>query len=280
MLLEVNGISKRIGSFSIEDMSFKLPEGYIMGLIGTNGAGKTTLIHLLLDLYHPDNGEVLVDGMSYKDNEKSIKDIIGTVLLDEMFFPSFTLRQNGDYFGKYYSQYDVNVLENYINRFGLDINDEYKHLSKGQKLKFEFAFALSHAPRLLILDEPTANFDPEFRKEFFKVIGEFIEDGTRSVILATHLTSDLDRVADYITYIEKGRLLLSEDIETIRSDYKIISGETYKVKLYKENIVYMEEREFSTKALVKNHGYSSYDKSLTVTEPTIEELMYYITKRK
>lgn len=279
MILKVDGVSKRIGNFKLDEMSFELPEGYIMGLVGTNGAGKTTLIHILMGLYHPDTGEVIIDGMNLKDNEKEVKDILGTVLLDEMFEPGFTLRKNAEFYGKYYSRYDADVFEKYLKRFGLDSSVNYKALSKGEKLKFSFAFALSHDPKLLILDEPTGNFDPEFRKEFFKVLGEFIEDGTKSVILATHLTSDLDRIADYITYLEKGKMVLSNDIEAIRSKYKLVSGESYKIKLLKEDVIYLEEREFGTKALVINHGYTRYDSSLTVTEPTVEELMYFITKR-
>ena len=278
-MLKINNVSKKIGSFQLQDISFELPKGYLMGLVGTNGAGKTTLLHVLLGLYTPDKGEVIIDGMDYTEHEKEIKDMTGVVLSEELFDADLTLKQNGQYYGKYYSKYDETLLESYAARFNLDSNCKYGKMSKGEKLKFQFAFALSHNPRLLILDEPTANFDPDFIKEFFKILGEFISDGEKSVILATHLTADLDRVADYITYLEKGKLLLSESIEDLRNHYKIISGEAYKVKLYKDSIIHMEERQFVTRALVKNRRFATYDRELTVTDPTVEEIMYYMTKK-
>lgn len=279
MILQVNHVSKTLGNFRLEDITFALPKGYIMGLIGPNGAGKTSLLHLILGLYRPQQGEIWIDGMQYENSEKTIKEMLGTVLTEELFEGNFTLEQNGDCYGKYYGKYDKSVMMTYLQRFDLQPEQKYKKLSKGEKLKFSFAFALAHAPKLLILDEPTGNFDPTFRKEFFKILKEFISDGTKSVILATHLTDDLDRIADYITYIEKGRLLFSDDIETIRDRYKLVTGEAYKIKLLSEDVIHMEEREFGTKALVKNHGYRQYDESLTVTTPTMEELMYFMTKR-
>ena len=279
-MLQVYKVSKKLVIFKLENISFELPKGYIMGLIGTNGAGKTTLIHLLLGLYSLDSGEIIIDGMTYEHNEREIKDMIGTVLVDELFTPQLTLLENANFYGKFYKNYDEQLFLKYINTFNLNPNSRFKTLSKGEKLKFQFAFALSHNPKLLILDEPTANFDPEFRKEFFRILCEFISDGQKSVILATHLTTDLDQVADYITYLEKGKLMLSQNIEELRCSYKLISVENYKVKLYKDSIIHMEEGTFSTKALVKNRRFAQYDKTLTVSDPTIEELMYFMTKRK
>ena len=131
-----------------------------------------------------------------------------------------------------------------------------------------------------MLDEPTGNFDPEFRSEFFSILKEFIADGTNSVILATHLTEDLDRMAGYIVYLEKGKLLLAEDIETLRQQYRLLVGETYKLKLLpKESIIYMEETAYGTRALIRHRNRNIYDRELTVTVPSIEEIMYFMTKR-
>lgn len=280
MLLEVKNISKYIGTFLMKDVSFELPEGYIMGLIGENGAGKTTLLHLLLGLYQPDAGEILIDGMNYRDNEREIRELLGTVLLDDLFDTSLTLEQNGNFYGRYYVNYNAQTLLYYLEKFSLDKSCKFKRLSKGEKLKFQFAFALSHNAKLLLLDEPTGNFDREFRKEFFAELKEFIADGTRSVILSTHLTEDLDRVADYITYLEKGRILLTSDIETLRDSYRLVTGETYKIKLLpEEDLVYMEEGAYGTRALVRHHKYRHYDAAVTALPPSIEELMYFMTKR-
>lgn len=281
MILQMKNVTKRLGSFRIKNISFELPEGYIMGLIGPNGAGKTSLIHLILGLYRPMEGEILIDGMDYRSKEREIRELIGTVLLEEMFDRGLTLGQNADYYGEYYRAYDRQILENYLKRFGLVLERKYGKLSKGEELKFQLAFALSHGAKLLVLDEPTGNFDPEFRREFFEVLKEFIADGTRSVIISTHLTEDLDRMADYITYLEKGKCLIAADIEELRESYRLVTGETYKIKLIpQENIIHVEEGTYGTRALVRHRRRYNYDGALAVAVPTIEEFMYFMTKRR
>lgn len=279
MLVELKEVTKSLGSFVLKEISFELPAGYIMGLIGPNGAGKTSLIHLILGLYQPNEGEVLIEGKSYDESEQEIREGLGTVLLEDLFDNALTLRQNSDKFGIFYKNYNAGVLESYLTRFSLEGSRKYKELSKGEKLKFQFAFALSHDAKLLVLDEPTGNFDPEFRQEFFKVLKEFIADGQRSVILSTHLTDDLDRMADYICYLEKGQIVFAGDIEILHETYRLVQGEEYKIKLLpKEDIVHMEKGEYGTRALIKYHPRKVYD-ALTVMVPTIEELMYFMTKR-
>lgn len=280
MLLELKDVSKRLGKFHLDHISLELPEGYIMGLIGPNGAGKTTLLHLILGLYQPNEGEILLDGMNYRENERNIRNQTGVVLLERMFDDGMTLRENGDFYGKYYKNYDAQTLEAYLKRFSLEPQRKYKALSKGEELKFQLAFALSHQPKLLVMDEPAGSFDPEFRAEFFGVLKEFMADGTKSVIISTHLTEDLDKMADYITYLEKGKCLFSTDVESMREGYRLVTGETYKIKLIpQENIIHIEEGTYGTRALVWHRQRYIYDSELTVTTPTIEELMYFITKR-
>ncbi len=278
-MIQVQCKTKKIGNFGMQNINFEIPDGYIVGLIGENGAGKTTLLHLILGLYQPDIGEIRMDGKLYHDAEKEIRQKIGTVLQERLFEEERTLQQNADFYGKYYQNYDVELFRQYSKRFGLDVNAKYKRLSKGEELKFQFAYALSHQPKWLILDEPTGNFDPEFRKEFLGLLKEFIADGQHTVILTTHLTDDLDRIADYIIYLEHGNLILCSDIESIRENYRIVSGDAYKVKLFpKEFVVHMEESEFGAKALIHHRRRFSYE-GLSVVIPTIEELMYFIAKR-
>ena len=157
----------------------------------------------------------------------------------------------------------------------------FSHLSKGEKLKCQFAFALACKPKYLILDEPTANFDPEFRETFWKLLKDFVANGDRSVLLATHLTDDLDRMADYLIYMEHGKIIYSGDIEHFRDCYRIVSGEAYKLKLIrKDSLIALEEKPYGAKALVKHSRLCSYDNALTVTYPSIEEFMYYYSKKK
>ena len=277
-MIDCNNVSKRFTSFSLKNITFNLPAGYICGLIGENGSGKTTLINILSGLYSYD-GEVRISGRDYCNHEYDIKQDIGVVVHGDIFEAQESLISNGNYFGRFYKKYSENLLENYLERFNLNDKKKYKELSKGEKLKFALAFALAHEPRLLLLDEPGANFDIEFRKEFNSLLREFIIDGTRSVILSTHIISDVETFADYILFLKNGEQVLFGDVETIREKYRMVSGEKYKIKLLKDRIIYLEEGRISCNALVK-HDKQGYDKELKVWEPGIDELMYYIGKGK
>lgn len=277
-MIDCNNVSKRFTSFSLKNITFNLPAGYICGLIGENGSGKTTLINILSGLYSYD-GEVRISGRDYCNHEYDIKQDIGVVVHGDIFEAKESLISNANYFGRFYKKYSKNLLENYLERFNLNDKKKYKELSKGEKLKFALAFALAHEPRLLLLDEPGANFDIEFRKEFNSLLREFIIDGTRSVILSTHIISDVETFADYILFLKNGEQVLFGDVETIREKYRMVSGEKYKIKLLKDRIIYLEEGRISCNALVK-HDKQGYDRELKVWEPGIDELMYYIGKGK
>lgn len=278
MLVHFNGVNKKIGRFALKNISFELPKGYILGIVGENGAGKTSLINILLGLYSQDCGEVLIDDMDYEEQDKKIRNEIGFVLVDDLFDLQLSLIQNGDLYGKYYEKYERNLFLQYCKEFELDSSQKLKRLSKGEKLKFQFAFALAHHPKLLVLDEPTANFDPKFQKKFRELITEFVSDGEHGVILATHLTTDLDQIADYVMFMNKGNILFYLDKETMNEKYRIVSGEDYKINLLKkEKIVYKEKGKYISKALVRHHKWNEYGE-LDVRIPTIEEIMYYIVK--
>ena len=272
MVVTLQNISKRLGNFSLTDISLSLPGGYITGLIGQNGAGKTTLLRILLGLYRPDAGEVRIDGRSYQDQEIWIRERTGAVLLEELFERGLTLRENGAVYGRFFPKYRQERFEDFLVRFALSPKRRCS-----ERLKLQLAFALSHDARLLVLDEPTGNFDPEFRRVFFEVLKEFIADGERSVVLATHLTDDLDRIADYIVYLENGTGLFAGDVETMRAQYRIAEGDGYRLRaLPGESVIHMQERAHGARALVR--GMVS-DPGLTFRAPTLEELMYFMSKR-
>lgn len=280
-MIKVNELTKQCGNFILSDINFELPKGYICGLIGENGAGKTTLINLLLGLYYPGSGDIFINGLNMAKDEAKIKDDLGYVLQIDLFDPYLSLEDNADSYGKYYSRYDKALFLDYCGRFELNSRSRLKTLSKGQKLKFQFAFALSHKPVVLILDEPTANFDPSFRNQFFDILTDFISDGEHTVLLATHLTSDLERIGDYITFIHKGKLVFSQDRESLESSYRLLTGEHYKLKLLpKDKVIYLDEKEHSCTALVKHSKFTGYDSELNVAIPTIEEIMYHYIKEE
>lgn len=278
-MLEIQGLEKKLQGFTLQDVNIKLPKGYIMGLIGENGAGKTTLLNLILGLYKPTEGQIIINGMIYGTQEKEIRNQLGYVLADDVFAGEMKLINQADMYGKYYDSYDRELFLEYIQRFKLDEKKKYKKLSKGEKLKFQFAFALAHKPRLLILDEPTANFDPEFREEFLKIITDFVSSGDNSVLLATHMMEDLDRIADYVTFLHQGKVKFSVERSELENKYRLVSGEDYKINLInKDRIIHKEKGKYATTALVEHTNHSFYSNELEVTVPSIEDIMYHIVK--
>ncbi len=275
-MISFKSIDRQLGKFSLKDISFELPEGCICGLVGRNGAGKTTILNLLLGLLKPDQGEIKIDGMDYENSEKEIRKLLGCVLTD-LFMPRLSPEANGDHFGSFYETYDHEGFRKYLELFRVDGKKRFKELSKGQKLKCQFAFALAIKPRYLILDEPTANFDPDFREEFWKQLRAFTSNGKNSVLLATHLTDDLDRMADNLIFLDNGKTVYTGNMESFREHYRILSGELYLLKnIKKEYLINIEEGKYSSRALVINrHGHPE---GLQSAAPTIEEFMYLYCK--
>lgn len=295
-MIKVSNLSKNYKTFRLQNVNLDLPKGYIMGLVGQNGAGKTTLLKILSGMEKADSGDVVINGINVNENEKNIKEVkddIGFVFLDDLFIDEATLIKNGCIYGKYYTRFDKDTLVGYCNEFELDINRKYKKLSKGEKLKFQLSFALSHSPKLLLLDEPAANFDRDFRKKFMKILTEFVSDGETSVVIATHLTEDLDRIADYVTFMEDGTIRFSMDKNQLEESFRLIKGSSLNCnRIDKKYVIYREDGKYSSSILVdykkmKNDNMSSYieserqnisDREITVEIPKIEDIMYYIVK--
>lgn len=278
-MLKLINISKKLGKFELDNISFNLPKGYIMGLVGQNGAGKTSIINMILGLYKIEKGSILIDGMDITEYEKEVKDRIGFVICDDLFHPYLSLLENANLYGKYYSKYSKKEFVDYCDRFQIDVNKKLSKFSTGEKLKFQFAFALSHKPKLLILDEPVGNFDPEFRKEFLSILSEFIEDGEHSILISTNTTKELEAMADYITMIKRGKIVFSMEKEAMCEKYKLVKGEECKIDLIDKNrIIYKESGSYQTTALVLNDEFYEYDEELVVEAPSIDDVMYYIVK--
>ena len=254
-MIVMEDVGRHQGSFQMKNISFSIPDGYICGLVGRNGAGKTTLMHLMLGLYRIEQGKLEIDGMHYPEQEKEIHDEIGTVLVEELFEGAYSLWENGMLYGAYYSRFKAKDYEELLQEFQLDKKEKFRKLSKGQKLKCQFAFALACHPKYLFLDEPTANFDPQFRAAFLKKIQEFVMDGEHTVLLATHMTEDLDRLADYLIYLQEGQILYAGDMESFREKYRIVAGENYKIKLLGDSVLGIEQRQMGTRALVRHHKF-------------------------
>ena len=217
-VLCVQGLKKHYTGFALKDISFSLPQGRIMGLIGRNGAGKTTTLKSILNMVHPDDGTVKMFGLDFMENEVRCKQDIGVVFGEIDFYQQKTLGAITSVTKRFYPRWDETAYEKYMRAFGLSPQKRVRELSSGMKVKYMLALALSHNARLLILDEPTSGLDPVSRDDLLDLFRKLVEDGSRSILFSTHITSDLEKCADDITYIKDGALLKSaEKGEFIRS---------------------------------------------------------------
>lgn len=280
-MLQVNNLDKKLsgtGNFHIDNISFHIPGGYICGLIGENGAGKTTLIRILMGLYNT-SGDVVINGHDMRTDEAAAKDNLAVVFDEGFFQQDMNLEQIGIFYGELYSRFDMSAYLEYLKRFELDKKKRYKKLSKGMKTKAQFAFALSHDAKLFLLDEPTAGLDRHFREEFLKICADLVSDGSRSILISSHITEDLDRIADYIAYMQGGKLLFVLPKDELCDRFRLVTGEDYKCNLIsKDAVVYKEKSEYSTSALVINKKCFLIDRELEVHTPDIREFMHYFVK--
>ncbi|WP_055427086.1 ABC transporter ATP-binding protein [Bifidobacterium aesculapii] len=225
MALSVTGVTRRYDSgFTLDDVTFDLPAGYIMGLIGPNGAGKSTLIRLILNMIRRDAGEIHVFGLDNIADEERVKEGLGVVFDSNYFVETWTVNKVEKTMAPMYPAWDHAVFDGYLKRFGLERGGKVKELSRGMQMKLMLAVALSHDARLLILDEPTSGLDVLARDDLMDILQDYIADGNRSVIFSTHITADLERAADFITYITGGRLYYTGPKDEFTEAFRVVKG--------------------------------------------------------
>lgn len=277
-LLKVDGITKKMnGGFLLKPVSFEVEPGFIVGLLGVNGSGKTTLIRTMLNMYAKDGGEVFVDGVSMAEHEREAKDLIGFVLDENVFEEDISVLDNARAFGSYYKYFDEELFLEYCKRFGVSAKKKVKELSKGQSVRFQLAFALSHDAKLFIMDEPAAGLDPLFRKEMIGYMQELVENGTRSVLMSTHITEDLEPVGDYIALMREGELLLYLSMEELKDRYAIVYGSEEEIDTLHGDVIYRQHEEFRHLAFVRRNPEFPM-KGLEMSVPKLDEIMYYLEK--
>lgn len=240
--LSVRGLSKRYPNFELQDISFTIPKGRIMGLIGKNGAGKSTTLKGILNLIHIDSGSVEMFGKDFKSHEESCKQDIGVVLGGIDFYKHKKLKDITETTKRFYKHWDEEAYQKYMKTFSLIPEKKVKNLSTGMKVKYMIALALSHRAKLLILDEPTSGLDPVSRDDLLMLFRELVKDGERSILFSTHIITDLEKVADDITYIKDGKLLKSAEKREFIESYQHLKepGETGDLSL--EEIMIRTER--------------------------------------
>jgi ABC-2 type transport system ATP-binding protein len=222
--LEVRNLCKTYGDFSLNDVSFTLPAGYVMGFVGQNGAGKTTTIRLILNMANRASGDVKIFGLDNLADELAVKQELA-VVFDEIFFvDTWRVREVEQAIRGFYNNWDSRKFGEYVKKFEISPDKRVKELSRGMKMKLMLATAMSHGAKLLILDEPTSGLDPVTRDELLDILREYIADGERSVFFSTHITSDLERIADYITLIDHGGILYSDTKDALIDEFRVIKG--------------------------------------------------------
>ena len=280
-MLKVENLNKQFKNFQLKNVSFNLEPGYVMGFIGPNGSGKSTTIKLIMNLLKKDSGSIRVFGEDNKENEKSIKDRIGFVYDESYFYEDLSILQMKKIVAPFYSKWDDQVFFDYLNKFNLDKKMKIKKLSKGMKMKFSLALALSHDADLIIMDEPTSGLDPIFRREILDILYDIIQDEKKSVFFSTHITTDLEKIADYITFINDGEIVFSKSKDEIIDNYKVVKGKTELIDedLRKEFIGVrvtpvgfegLTDDIAKIKSLIRDQ--------LVVETATLEDIMFYTVK--
>lgn len=279
--IEINNLVKRYDSkFKLGAIDLKIPSGVIVGLIGENGAGKTTLIKSILNILHIDSGNIKIFEKDYKKQESTIKEDIG-VVLDDMFLPEILFVKDIDSIMKdVYKNWDSSAYFDYLKDFGINPNKQIKTLSKGMRKKLEIATALSHHAKLLILDEPTSGLDPVVRSEVLDIFLKFISDENHTILLSTHITSDLEHIADNIVFIDKGKIVLEDTRDDIMDNYGVLKCDVdYFKNIDKEDIISYRKNKYDYNILVKDkEKISKKYKNCIIDKVTLEDLMVLMIK--
>ncbi|MEA4924275.1 MAG: ABC transporter ATP-binding protein [Syntrophomonadaceae bacterium] len=224
-VLEIKGLNKQFDRFHMRDVNLVLPKGYIIGIIGPNGAGKTTTIKLIMNLLRKDSGEIKVFGRDHVRYEKEIKQRIGFVYDENHFYEQLSIDENQRIIAPFYENWDNRVFQDYVRMFELPPRKKVKDLSHGMKTKFALALALAHQAELIIMDEPTSGLDPVFRRELLDILAGLMQDDNRTVIFSTHITSDLERIADYVCFINQGQIVFCDIMDNILEKYRVVKGQ-------------------------------------------------------
>ncbi|MGO1581205.1 MAG: ABC transporter ATP-binding protein [Peptoniphilaceae bacterium] len=283
-MLKLMNVSKDYYDFEFElkNISFSLEEGYIMGLIGPNGAGKTTIINLIMNLIKPTGGEIEIFGLkNTMENNVAIKENIGFVF-DKSIYPDYlNLDKLHFIYKNLYKNFDEEYFENLVDRLKISKLKRFSEQSKGNIMKCQIALALSHNAKFIIMDEPSAGLDPIVRREILKILRDYREKTNAGILFSSHITEDLEEIADYITFINKGELVFSKDIESIREEYKILKTTKEEGRSYnKEKFIGYEENEFYFSGLIKKENLDSSFNSKNIREASIQDIMYFFINKK
>ena len=280
-ILEIKGLNKAYDGFALKDVSFSLPKGYIMGFVGENGSGKTTTIRSILNMANIDSGKISVFGLDSVTDTVAIKEKLGVVFDSLYLADHLTAKQIEKQLKPFYKDWDSKEFAGRLKSFGLPDNKRVGEFSKGMKMKFMIAIALSHKADFMILDEPTSGLDPVARDELLDILAEYIEDENRSVLFSTHITSDVERIADYVTILHNGRVLFTGTKDELSEKYVILRGAEEDISsALREKCIGFHGYRNGFDALLSTEYLSEVNDKLETEKANIDEILVYVAKEE
>ena len=279
--IEIRNLSKNLDSFTLNIDKLDIKEGFITGFIGPNGSGKTTTIKLIMNMLKKDNGTIKIFDKEYLVDNTSIKEMIGYVGDIPGYMKEVKFKDIKKSIAPFYKNWDEDLYNYYLNKFDINENKVYKESSKGQQKKFELIITLAHHPKLIIMDEPTANLDPLVRNEFMEVLQEHIAKDGVTVFYSTHITSDLDKVGDYLVFIYKGKIILNSDKESILENHRIIRGSKELLdEETKKYLISYNENSFGFDGLTANYkeAFEVFGQEVVYDKANLEDILMYYTR--
>ena len=274
--LEIKNVSKSYKDFKLDNVSLNLPKGCILGLIGENGAGKSTLIRLIMGITKSDGGEIKILGRDVKTELESPKEDVGFVP-DTVGLPGFmNMWQIGRFMAGNYKNWDKEKYKELIEKFGLDSDKKFKDFSKGMRMKAGLAVAMSHGAKLLILDEATSGLDPVIRDEILDIFLDFTREPDHSVLISSHIVSDLEKLCDYIAFLHKGKIMLYEEKDTLKEEYALVKcGVDELSEISDEDIIGKKVNPYGAEAIIKR---SEIKNGMSISNVDIEQLFIFMAK--
>ncbi|MEN1969531.1 ABC transporter ATP-binding protein [Lentibacillus sp. N15] len=282
-MVEVKNLEKRFTHFALEGIQLTVKKGFITGFIGPNGAGKSTAIRCIMNLVRPDRGEVQIFGKTHEADTENIKQRIGFVQDENFFYGHLSLEQNKKLIAPFYETWNEQLFSHYIEQFELPRMKKVDHLSKGMKIKFSLAMALAHDPELIIMDEPTSGLDPVFRRELLELLQDIIQDGEKAVFFSTHITQDLEKVADFITFIDNGKMVVSGEKDALLDQYAVVKGpKEWLTAERRRSLLGIKETDVGFDGLLADKLLfdGQADGQVLLERPSLEDIIFYTVKER
>lgn len=278
-ILEVRNLNKTYKDFQLKDVNLTIPKGYIMGFVGQNGAGKTSTINLINHICKCDSGSIKIDGISYADDPVRYKESIAYVGDECYFTKGLNVKNVKQTLKEFYPTFDSEKFDSLIEKYNLPINKNIINFSRGMKVKLMFATVFSRDAKLLILDEATNGLDPVVREELMGELQKCIENGERSILFSTHMLSDLEEIADYITFIDNGRIILQKPKDEMLEEYMIIKGDYGNLtEQQKKYLIGVENKNYGFEALIESNNAQNFDGQFVFEKPNVSQIMLHTIK--